>query len=146
MNHENHVENHARNLKTIVADAMEELKQFLNTRVQVLKAELSETLSAMRVAVPLGMIAIALLWTAFMLITGAAVCIVASAFAGSAYAWFYAFIIVGCAWGVMGLVAAFFAYNEFRSRAVFPKRTVEVLKADKHWIESEARTNYGRAA
>lgn len=146
MNHENNVEHHARNLKSIVADALEELKQFLNTRMQMLKSELSETLSAMRIAVPLGLIALGLVWVAFLLITGAAVCIVASAFAGSPYAWFYAFLIVGFAWGVMGLLAGFLAYNEFRSKAVFPKRTVEVLKADKNWIESEARTNYGRAA
>jgi VIT1/CCC1 family predicted Fe2+/Mn2+ transporter len=146
MNHENQVENHTRNLRSIIADALEELKQFLNTRMQVLKSELRETVSAMRVAVPLGVLAVVLLSTAFLLLTGAAVCIVASAFAGSPYAWFYAFIIVGFVWGVMGLVAGFFAYNEFRSKAVFPKRTVEVLKADKNWIQSEARTTYGRAA
>ena len=45
-----------------------------------------------------------------------------------------------------GGTAAFFAYNEFRSKSMFPKHTVEVLKADKIWIESEARTKYGRVA
>ena len=66
--------------------------------------------------------------------------------AGSAYAWFYACAIVGVVWIAFAGVAAFFAYNEFRAKAMFPKHTVEVLKADKVWIESEARTNYDRAA
>jgi hypothetical protein len=74
------------------------------------------------------------------------VVIVASAFTGSAYAWFYSFIIVGVVWLAFAGAAAFFAYNEFRAKAKFPKHTVEVLKADKVWIESEARTKYDRVA
>jgi hypothetical protein len=55
-------------------------------------------------------------------------------------------MIVGVIWIAFAGAAVFFAYNEFRSKAIFPKHTVEVLKADKDWIESEARRKYGRAA
>ena len=55
-------------------------------------------------------------------------------------------IIVGALWTGFAGAAAFFAYNEFRAKAKFPKHTVQVLKADKVWIESEARTKNGRAA
>jgi hypothetical protein len=103
-------------------------------------------MSAVSVALPLGLIALILGATALLLLTGAVVVLVASAFAGSAYAWFYAFVIVGVVWMAFAGTAAFFAYNEFRGKAKFPKHTVEVLKADKVWIESEARTKYDRVA
>jgi hypothetical protein len=74
------------------------------------------------------------------------VALVVSAFSGNPYAWFFGFVIVGVVWVIVGGITAFFAYNEFRSKARFPKRTVEVLKADKDWLGSEARTRYGRAA
>lgn len=139
--------NHARSLGVIVSELREELKQFLNTRLQMLKSELHDGLSAIRIALPLGVLTLMFMVTGFLLITAAVVTIVASAFAGNPYAWFFGLIIVGVLWFILGGIAAFFAYNAFRAKPVFPKRTLEVLKADKTWIESEARTtNYGRAA
>jgi uncharacterized membrane protein YqjE len=130
----------------ILADIVQELQEFVNTRIQMVKSELHETISAVSVALPLGVLALILGTTGFLLLTAAIVVIVASAFAGSGYAWFYSFIIVGVVWLAFAGAAAFFAYNEFRAKAKFPKHTVEVLKADKVWIESEARTKYERAA
>lgn len=138
--------NHERSLGAIVSELREELKQFLSTRVQMLKSELHETVSSIRIAVPLGLLTLMFVVTAFLLFSAAVVTLVASAFAGNPYAWFFGLIIVAVLWVILGGIAAFFAYNEFRSKSVFPKRTLEVLKADKSWIESEARTNYGRAA
>ena len=139
--------NHARSLGVIVSELREELKQFLNTRFRMLKAELHDGLSAIRVAVPLALVTLMFVVTGFLLISAAVVTIVASAFAGTPYAWFYGLIIVGVLWFIIAGIAAFFAYNGFRSKPVFPKRTLEVLKADKTWLESETRTtNHGRAA
>jgi uncharacterized membrane protein YqjE len=140
------VDNNVRSLGAILADIVQELQDFVNTRIQMVKSELHQTMSAISVAVPLGLVALMLTWCGFLLLTAAVVVLVASAFAGSAYAWFYACAIVGVVWIAFAGVAAFFAYNEFRAKAMFPKHTVEVLKADKVWIESEARTNYDRAA
>ena len=140
------IDNNARGLGAILADIVEELQEFVNTRIQMVKSELHETLSAVSVAVPLGLLALILAATGFLLLTAAVVVLVASAFAGSAYAWLYAFVIVGVIWIAFASIAAFFAYNEFRAKAQFPKHTVEVLKADKVWIESEARTKYDRVA
>ncbi|HKW17648.1 MAG TPA: phage holin family protein [Terriglobales bacterium] len=138
--------NHTRNLGVIVAELRDELKQFLSTRFEMLKAELHETVSSVRVAVPLGALALILLTTAFLLFSAAVVTLVASAFAGNPYAWFLGLIIVAVLWVILAGIAAFFAYNAFRSKSVFPKHTLEVLKADGNWLESEARTTYGRAA
>lgn len=140
------MENNSRNLGAILSDVVEELKEFLNTRIELIRAELQETLSAVKIGLPLGILALVLATTGFFLLTGAVVVIVAWAFSGSPFAWFYAFIIVGIVWIAFAGTAAFFAYNEFRAKAQFPKHTVEVLKADKVWIETEARTKYGRVA
>lgn len=144
--HNMRVDNNARGLGAILADIVQELQEFVNTRIQMVKSELHETMSAVSVALPLGLLALILVGTGFLLLTGAVVVVIAAAFAGHAYAWLYAFLIVGVVWIGFGGVSAFFAYNEFRSKAKFPKHTVEVLKADKIWIESEARTKYDRAA
>ncbi len=129
-----------RSLGSIIAEIKDELKDFVNTRVGMIKAELQETMSAAKTAVPLTLIALALFATGFLLLTMAAVVIVAFAFAGSALAWFYAAIIVAFVWLCLGAAAAFFAYNAIRSHSRFPERTVQVLKADKAWLQSEARS------
>ena len=129
-----------RSLGSIIGEIKEELKEFVNTRVQMVKAELQETLSAARTALPLTLIALALFATGLLLLTMAAVVLVAFAFAGSALAWFYAAIIVAFVWMCLGAAAAWFAYNAFRSHSRFPRRTVQVLKADKAWLQTEARS------
>jgi Putative Actinobacterial Holin-X, holin superfamily III len=135
-----------RTLSAIASEIQEALKQFLNTRMQMMKSEIHESASALRVSLPLVLVAAGLFASALLLFSAAAVALAASAFAGNPYAWFYGFLIVGVAWAALGAVAGFFAYNEFRSKGMFPKRTVAVLKADKDWLESEVRSNYGRAA
>jgi uncharacterized membrane protein YqjE len=144
--HNVRLDNGSRSLGAILADIVEELQEFVNTRIQMVKSELHETIMAVSVALPLGLLALILASTGFLLLTAAVVVLVASAFAGSPYAWFYAFVIVGVVWIAFAGMAAFLASNEFRAKAKFPKHTVEVLKADKVWIESEARTKYGRVA
>ena len=127
-----------RSLGSIVSEIRDELKAFLNTRLQMMKSEFQETMGALKVGLPLALLSLGLLGIGGLLLTGAVVTIVAAAFAGNPYAWVFAFLIVGVLWLVMGAMAALFAYNQIRSHGPFPKRTVEVLKADKVWLESEA--------
>jgi uncharacterized membrane protein YqjE len=132
--------NHERSLASIVSEIREELKDFVNTRVQMIRAEFHETLGAAKVGLPLALVALALVGTGYLLLTLGVVVLVASAFTGNPYAWLLAFVIVGVLWTAMGGVAAFFAYNEFRAKGRFPKRSVEVLKADRVWLQTEARS------
>ncbi len=132
-------EKHDRSLGSIVAEIRDEIREFLNTRVQMLKSELQETMSAIGHGLPFAVAAIALLGTAFLLISAAVVVLVALAFVGNPYAWFFAFAIVGALWLILGGVAGFLAYNQIRRGFQFPKRTAEVLKADTVWLQSETR-------
>ena len=132
-NYQSETVNHHRGLRDLVREILDELKDFANTRFQVMKSELQETLSSVKVAVPLIAVALVLMFIALLLVSAAAVTLVARAFAGSSWAWFIACFAR----------AAFFAYNEFRSKGRFPKRTVEVLKADRDWLQSEASNMQG---
>lgn len=131
--------NNERSLRAIVAEIAEELREFVDTRIQMFKNEATETLGALKIAAPLGVVAAGLFLIGLLMITLACVAIVASAFAGNPYAWFYAFIIIGACWLILASVAAFFVVNEFRGRGRFPKRTIDVLKADKVWLQREAK-------
>lgn len=138
--------NQTRNLSSIVNVLRRELTEFVNTRIEIVKSELRETIGSLRVTVPLGAIALVLFGTGFLLFSAAAVVLVASAFSGDPYAWFYACAIVGVVWIAMSGIAGFFAYNEVRTKGMFPKRTLGVLKADREWIGGEARVKHDRAA
>src|SRR5215469_5443419 len=122
--------NEERTLRNILREIGGGLTEFVDTRVQMAKSELRETLGAVKTAVPLAVMALALVVTGLLLLTLALVSLTASAFAGSPYAWFYAFLIVGSCWVALGAVTAFFAVNQLRGRR-FPQRTIQVLKADK---------------
>ena len=138
MNETRYGENHTRNLAAIIAEIKDEIKDFVQTRVEMFKSELRETLDTWKTAVPLAATAALLLATAYLLLTLAVVGLVAVAFWDNPYRWFLAFLIVGVLWSIGGGVLGWLALREFQSKGLFPKKTMEVLKADKIWIQSEA--------
>ena len=135
-----------RSLGEIVSEIRVEFIELVDTRLKMLKSELQEAKAGLRVALPLAALTLILLVTAFLLLSAAVVTLIASAFAGNPYAWFFGLIIVAALWAVFGAIAGFFAYNALRAKATFPRRTFEVLNADKKWLQSEAKETYDRAA
>jgi uncharacterized membrane protein YqjE len=129
-----------RSLGSIIAEIKDEFKEFVNTRVRVIKAELHETIGAAKTALPLILSALVLGFIAVLMFSLAIVVLLASAFPGNPYAFFYGFVIMGGILIATAALAAFFAVNAFRSGA-FPKRTVEVLKEDRIWLQTEARSH-----
>jgi uncharacterized membrane protein YqjE len=125
------------NLRNTIRELGEQLRNFLNTRLELLKSELKENIKDSSKAAVYGAIALVLVLTAYLLLTLAVVALVAVAFAGNAYAWFFALAIVGFVWLILGGAIAMVAKREFRGLA--PQHTLRVLKQDKIWIEEEAR-------
>jgi uncharacterized membrane protein YqjE len=121
----------------LLLEMKRELLDFVTTRVELFRSEVQETLAAIKSAAPLAVIAIVLMITAYLLLTLAVVGLIAVAFVGNPYAWFFAFLIAGGAWGLFGIIAAFLAMRSLRKLGFFPKKTIEVLKADKVWIDRE---------
>jgi uncharacterized membrane protein YqjE len=129
-----------RNLGSIVAEIRDEVKDFAGTRLEMLKAELHEGLTTIQRVIPAAAVAIVLLSTAYVLFTLAIVGLVAVAFWTNPYCWFFAFLMVAVLWAVAGALTAWMAVRRLKAHGLFPRKTVEVLKADKVWLQNEARS------
>ena len=133
------VQENGRRVADILAEMRAEFAEFVQTRITMLRTELREKWNTAKVAIPLAAVAALLLGTTFLLFTGALVGLVLAAFPQSIYRWFFACIIVGFFWGILGVAAAYFAKREFEVNSMVPKRTLQVLKADKLWLQREGR-------
>ena len=127
-----------RSLAAIAAEMKQELKEFVETRIAMLKSELREKIAHWKIAAPLAGIGVVFLGTAYLLITLALVAL-AAAFIDSPYRWFFALIGVGVLWALLGGVAVYIAKREFELNRLMPEKTLEVLKGDKVWLQKEAR-------
>jgi uncharacterized membrane protein YqjE len=118
----------------------EELKDFANTRYQMLRNELSEKASALKAAIPAIVVGAFLLLVAFLLFTGGLVALIAIAFAGHVWAYAAALFIVFLLYAIAGGAAAYYGYRSITSAGMAPERTMRVLKQDGVWLQTEART------
>jgi VIT1/CCC1 family predicted Fe2+/Mn2+ transporter len=128
-----------RSLAGVLAETRDELKEFVQTRLEMLKSELQDKVKAYKAAVPSAAIGITLLLTAWLVLTGALVAVIAAAFYPSRWAYFFALLIVGFVYLLAGGVLALVAYKTVRDTGVAPERTLKVLKDDRVWLQTEAR-------
>lgn len=126
-------------LAQVVSDARDEIRDFAQTRFELLKTELSQKAKLLKIAALLAVIAAALLSTAYLLFTVALVALIAAVFPDNPFRWVFAVLAIGVSWAVLGGIAAYFAKREFALKGITPRRTIAVLKSDKLWIESEAK-------
>ena len=136
MNNEVH---NGKNLTLLLAELKQEVQDFIQTRLTMLKVELQEKVRTLKAAAPLAVIGGLLLLTAFLLFTLALVALVFVFLPDNAYRWFLAFLAIAVLWSILGGIAAYLAKRELEVKGLLPKRTVEVLKEDKLWIQSEVK-------
>ena len=129
-----------KSISDVLAETKAELKDFFDTRLQILRSEMKDKVRSLKQSVPLLLIAVALLLAAWITLTFALVALIQTWFLPSAYSWMWAGLIVAILYLVAGTVVGWFGYTEMREVGVAPKRTLEVLKQDQVWIENEART------
>lgn len=132
--------NHDRSLGSQFQELKHEFTEFVNTRVQMLKAELKTKVDAIKTAAPMLVIALVLGLVGFIVLTGALVAVIAMAFNGTLGGWALALLIVGLAYCLIAGGAAMFAVKTLTSDGLAPKRTMRVLQQDQAWLASEART------
>ncbi len=132
--------NNGRSLAAIIAEMKEELKEFVQTRSRMLKAEVQEKFTALKIAAPLAGVGALLLGTAYLLFTMALVALVSALFRDNPYRWCFAFAAIAVLWGLLGGIAAYLAKREFQLKGLLPKRTLELLKGDKLWLQAEAKS------
>ena len=127
--------NNGKTMAQVANELKHDLMEFVQTRVEMLRSEISQKVTMMKVVIPMFAIAALFLWFAFMLLSVALVMAI-SVLIG--YGW--AFLAVGlfyCA--IAGLVGGL-AYREIRSTGLAPKRTLKVLQQDQVWLQGEARS------
>jgi Putative Actinobacterial Holin-X, holin superfamily III len=129
-----------KSIGTVISETKDELKEFIQTRIAILKAEISEKISTWKYAVPMLAGALVLLLAGWIVLTFALVALLAAMFQPSAYAWCFAGLIVGGIYFLAGVAVGWFAYSELTSVGLVPNRTIDVLKQDQVWIQNEART------
>lgn len=128
-----------RNIAEVLTDIKEELKEFVQTRVAMLKAEVQEKVQTIKTAAPLAVVALVLLGTAYLLFTLALVGLVMAFLPDNPFRWCIAFAAIAVLWTIIGGIAAYFAKRELELKGLLPKRTIEVLKGDKVWVQAEVK-------
>jgi len=124
-----------RSLQGMLQEIKNEIKEFVQTRFEILKQEMQEKISAYKSALPMAIIGLLLLATSWFLITGAIVAAIQLALG-----WPLAFLIVGFGYLIIGALVAWLGYKEVTSQTMKPERTMQVLKQDQVWIEQEAKS------
>lgn len=129
-----------RSFAGVVNEVKDEFKEFLQTRITMLRAELGEKMRTFKAALPMLATAIVFLATSFLLLTLCLVALISVAFYGDPFRWFFSFLIVGVLYSIIGGMAAGFGLKELRAQGIMPKKTIKVLKEDQIWLQHEART------
>jgi hypothetical protein len=129
---------YAKSLPEIVNGLKVELKDFVATRLAMLRSEMQEKWSWLKLSLPALLIGAVLLMTAWLLFTALIVTAIANAFA-SPWAWVFAFLIVGGAYLLLGGMMVMGVVSKLRQTKLLPERTLRVLKQDEVWLQTEAK-------
>lgn len=133
----NNGKHHERSLGEVLSEIRSEVIEFIETRLQMLRTEMQEAAKTIKRAAPSMVAGLVLLGTAYIFLTLALVALVAVAFWNNPYHWFFAFVIVGVVWAIAGSLAMFMAVRALKLHGLAPRKTLEVLKADKVWLQYE---------
>ncbi len=132
--------NRERPLGEVLNDLKLELKDFIQTRIQMLRSEMNEKLGTLKASAPALVLGAVMGLAAFMLFTLALVFLIAMAFEGQPWQYALSFGIVFAIYALISAVSISFAINAIRSRGLTPDRTIKVLKQDQIWAQTEARS------
>ena len=106
-------------VQEVITDLKEELKEFLNTRFAMLRAEMTEKVNNIRMVAPVLLIGIGLLLTAWFTFTGLAIVVIAHLVPGP-WAYVISFAIVTVAYGAIGASSAMYAWGKLKHTGVKP--------------------------
>ena len=123
-----------RTLAGVINEVKEELKDFLDTRLQMLKTEMKQKMTVMKMVLPMLVGAALLGLVGFLLLSVALVAAIATLIG-----WGWSFLVIGLLYVAVAGGTAFMAIRELQEEGVAPVRTMKVLKQDQIWLQNEAR-------
>ncbi len=136
----NGVGQNGRGVAEVLNECKEELKEFVSTRLEMLRGEMQEKLTNVKVALPALVVGAVLLLAAFFLFTWGLVSLIAMAMIGQPYAYTAAFFMVFVLYALSGGATVAYGFRTLTSKGIKPERTLRVLKQDQIWLQTEART------
>ena len=102
-----------RTVGSILSDTKEELKEFLETRIAMLRTELGEKVAMLKSAAPLAVVGILFLLTAYALFTLGLVGVIVAFIPENPYRWCIGFFAIAVLWGIVGGICAYLALRVF---------------------------------
>jgi uncharacterized membrane protein YqjE len=127
-------------ISQVLYEVKKEAKEFIATRFQMARTELTEKASTVKAVAPAAIMGVVLGAMAFLLLSVALVTVLAWLFGGAPSAWATAFCIVGVLYGLVGIGCLAYAMRLLRKQSLMPERILRVLKQDQIWIQTETRT------
>jgi hypothetical protein len=132
--------NNGRSVAEVMHEFRDDLKDFVTTRIQMLRNEIMEKIGAWKIGLPSMVIGLVLFATAFLLFTAGLVSLIALAFAGHPWGFAVSFFIVMAIYALTGGLLFFYGLNTAKAAGLAPQKTIRVLKEDQIWLKTEART------
>ena len=132
--------NHEKSLAQVVSELKIDAQEFIDTRLQMLRGEIKEKLSLIKMSAPMLVVGALLGLLGVVCLTGALVAVIAAGLGGGIGSWALSLLIVALAYLVLGGGAAYFGYKQFSSEGLAPKRTIKILNQDQVWLANEARS------
>ena len=132
---------HTANGKSVTGFLQEfknEFSTFVATRFQMLQEEMKQKATAMTSALPIILVGVVFLLTAWFALTAALVVVIANAFPNNPWAYAISFAIVGVLYLIIGGICALLGKNMLTKQGLKPEKTIRVLQEDKIWLQTES--------
>jgi uncharacterized membrane protein YqjE len=128
-----------KSLASELAEIRDDLKLFVQTRVQLFRMELKEKARAWKGSLVLLAVAAVFLLSSWLSFVFALVALVRALIASTGYGWFAGGLIVAGFFLLVGGICGMAGYQGIKASGVKPARTLRVLRQDQQWIQKQAR-------
>src|SRR5437016_11786613 len=130
--------NNEKNIAEVLRELKGEASSFVNTRYELLSAEIKEKAAAWKKSVPMVIAGVVFAMGTFATFTFTLVSWLAITI-GTPYAWTWGFLIVCVVYGCIAGTLISVGIRRLKAQSLAPERTIRVLKQDQRWIQEEAR-------
>jgi uncharacterized membrane protein YqjE len=130
--------NNEKSLVDVLHEMKGEALAFINTRYELLTAEIKEKMNAWKASIPMLGLAVVFALGTFATFTFTLVSLLATLIGGD-YAWTLGALIVCVLYGGLAAALGTTGYKRLTAQSLAPERTIRVLKQDQQWIKEETR-------
>ena len=128
------------NLGDALSGIKQELKEFVQTRAKILRAETEEKLRSWKKPVIMLALAAVFLLSAWFACAFALVALLHAFIVAGNYAWFWGSLIASGIFLAAALAVGRTGYRGIKASSLAPQRTLRVLKQDQNWIRDRVRS------